>query len=591
MRPRFPRASSARRAASVSRAVAGVGLVCALMWAGVWAGPALAHKGATPAQSPALPPAPAADAIAPKPAPKLLVAIAVDQFSADLYAQYRADFTGGLARLAQGAVFPSAYQSHAATETCPGHSTLLTGDHPARTGIIANNWYDFGAGRADKRIYCAEDEANPASSATDPVVSAVHLKVPTLGEWMKRQWPASRNVAVSAKDRAVMMMGGHLIDEAYWWRARGFTSLQNRTLAPAALDENANVLALVAKGAPALAVPDWCRARDRAVAAGDTSVGAGRFRLAADQFDDYRVSPRIDAATLDLAARLVRDMKLGGGAAPDMLSISLSATDYIGHAYGTQGLEMCIQMHELDQKLGAFFARLDAAGIDYAVVLSADHGGIDIAERMAEQGAPGAMRVDKALSAKALSAAIAARLGIAHAGPIIVAEGSFGDYWVAHDLAPEVRGQVIAALVAAFKAHPQVAGVFTKAQIAAHALPSGNPQDWSMLDRARASFDAERSGDVYMMLGRAVSPIAEAHAGYTATHGSPYDYDRRVPLLFWRRAVAGFGVAGFEQAQPVETVDIAPTLAALIGLNVGEGAFDGRCLDIDGGAANSCSPR
>jgi hypothetical protein len=130
------------------------------------------HPHSTPvAQS-----APAPEPTAP---PKLVVAISIDQFSADLFAQYRQHFTGGFARLTQGAVFPSAFQSHAATETCPGHSTLLTGAHPSRTGIIANNWFDLDAKRADKRVYCAEDEKDPQSSVEDPVVSAVHLRVPT----------------------------------------------------------------------------------------------------------------------------------------------------------------------------------------------------------------------------------------------------------------------------------------------------------------------------------------------------------------------------------------------------------------------------
>src|SRR6266576_4229270 len=77
--------------------------------------------------------------------PKLLVVISVDQFSADLFDEYRPQFTGGFVRLASGTVFRNGYQSHAATETCPGHSTILTGDHPARTGIIANDWGDAKA--------------------------------------------------------------------------------------------------------------------------------------------------------------------------------------------------------------------------------------------------------------------------------------------------------------------------------------------------------------------------------------------------------------------------------------------------------------
>ena len=99
-------------------------------------------------------------------APKLLVVIAVDQFSANLWDEYRPHWTGGFAKLAQGAVFHNGYQSHANTETCPGHSTILTGDHPARTGIITNTWIDQSVPRSDKDVYCAEDERMPGSGSS-----------------------------------------------------------------------------------------------------------------------------------------------------------------------------------------------------------------------------------------------------------------------------------------------------------------------------------------------------------------------------------------------------------------------------------------
>jgi len=540
----------------------------------------------------------AAPAAAPRPAPRLLVAIAVDQFAADLFAQYRQHFTGGFARLEQGAVFPSAFQSHAATETCPGHSTILTGVHPARTGIIANNWYDLTLTREDKKVYCAENEADPNSTPKDPVVSAIHLRVPTLGERMKAAWPEARNVAVSGKDRAVMMMGGHDIDAAYWFHGRGFETLSGRTLAPEALAENAAIIATMKRSAPAMAVPEWCAVRARPLRAGAVEIGTGGFALEADQFDQFRVSPRLDAATLDLAANLAADMKLGKGKAPDMLAVSLSATDYIGHAYGSQGLEMCVQMARLDAALGAFLTRLDALGVDYAVVLTADHGGIDVPERLAQQALPGAMRADMALTPGVLGQAIAHELDLrdfiaapippgAEASPtprLIQGEGPSGDLYVSRDLPADVRTRAIGALLTRLRANPEVAVAMTRDELAQLPSPTGSPQDWSLRDRARASFDAERSGDVVVLLKRAVVGIVTPAPGYTATHGSPWDYDRRVPLLFWRR-----GVPGFEQPAPVETVDIAPTLAALIGLPVPAGAFDGRCLDIDGGPANICA--
>src|SRR5438132_6555388 len=97
--------------------------------------------------------------------PKLLVVISVDQFSANLFDEYRPQFTGGLARLAGGTVFRNGYQSHAATETCPGHSTILTGDHPSRTGIVGNTWIDQSVSRSDVTVYCVEDERQPGTSS------------------------------------------------------------------------------------------------------------------------------------------------------------------------------------------------------------------------------------------------------------------------------------------------------------------------------------------------------------------------------------------------------------------------------------------
>lgn len=532
----------------------------------------------------AAPPRSTIAAPAPQGPPRLIVAISVDQFSADLFAQYRQHYTRGLGRLLTGGVFPSGFQSHAATETCPGHSTLLTGAHPSRTGIIANTWFEPDGPRGEKPIYCAEDDRDPASSPKNPVVSAYHLKVPTLGEYMKRADPATRNVAVSAKDRAVVMMGGHAIDAGYWWKDGGFVALPGRSLSPAVEAQNAAMAALLKAGGPAFAVPAWCGATDHAVGVGKGSVGTGRFALEPGKGDALRASPRMDAATVDLANRLVDELKLGQGPAPDLLSVSLSATDYVGHSLGTEGVEMCIQMTELDRSIGRLLDHLDAAGIDYAVVLSADHGGLDTPERSDQQAFPRAVRADKALRPGELGKLVSARTGIVTKGPLLLADGPFGDFYISRELTADQRATVAKALVATVKAHPQVTAVFTAAELAATPLPAGNPQDWTLQERARASFDPARSGDVVVLLDRAVTPIPEPMAGmFVATHGSAFDYDRRVPMLFWRK-----GMRGFEQPQPVETVDIAPTLAALVGLKLPEGTFDGRCLDLDAGEGNTC---
>lgn len=236
--------------------------------------------------APALAQQPAPVATAPAPgmenAPKLLVAISIDQFSADLFQEYRNRFTGGFARLLDGGVFPSGYQSHAATETCPGHSTLLTGMRPEHTGIIANNWIDFKSPEANKKIYCVEDETKPGSTASHYDVSDAHLLVPTLGERMKAVNPASRVVSVSGKDRAAVMMGGHKVDQLWWWDGGNamvgddyldnFMSYAGRPT-PAVVKRAQDAVATeIATDQPPLELPDFCGARLRGD--GEAAIGA-----------------------------------------------------------------------------------------------------------------------------------------------------------------------------------------------------------------------------------------------------------------------------------------------------------------------------
>jgi predicted AlkP superfamily pyrophosphatase or phosphodiesterase len=516
--------------------------------------------------------------------PRLIVAISVDQLSADLFAHYRRRFTQGLARLQDGAVFPSGFQSHAATETCPGHSTILTGVRPARSGIIANDWYEPTLARADKHVYCSEDVTNPASTSDRPVVSARNLNARTLGDRLKAANSASKNVAVSYKDRAAVMMGGHAIDAAYWWRPAGFTTFEGLPVSPAAVAASRTALAAIAKGAPAMPVPAWCAPLGRRIDASGNMIGDGRFALERGKAQGFTTSPRMDAAVANLALALVDEFQLGRDAAPDVLSVGLSATDTIGHTLGPGGLEMCIQMAELDKTIGALLAQLDRRRLDYVVVLTADHGGFDVVERQRQQAYPRAVRGDPGLLVGELANHVTTMTGItAPSGPLLYGDGMGGDRYISRLLSPADRAKVSDALVARLKAHPQVAAVFTARELSQAPLPSSSPQDWSLKDRARASFDPQRSGDVVVLLERAVMPIPAGARGYVATHGSPWDYDRRVPIMFWRR-----GLAGFEQPAPIETVDIAPSLAALLRLGSTDGDFDGRCLDLDGGEGNTC---
>jgi predicted AlkP superfamily pyrophosphatase or phosphodiesterase len=527
----------------------------------------------------------AASAAAAAEKPKLIVAISVDQFSADLFAQYRQHFDGGLERLSKGVVFPSGYQSHAATETCPGHSTILTGSRPARTGIIANNWFNFRARPSDFNLYCAEDERVAGSShhTGKYTASPYHLKTPVLGDYMKRADPRSRVAVASGKDRSAMMMGGNGPDQRWWWEGDKF--INPGATPPEVVGEvNRAVADALSEARPARDLPGVCEARSRAIAIRGTSrtVGDGRFARAKGDSTAFKISPDLDQATLDLAAGLRREMRLGEDGSTDLLIIGLSATDYVGHNYGTQGSEMCIQLMALDKALGEFFRKLDQTGIDYAVLLTADHGGHDVPERYNQQAIPDAMRADETMSIEEMNKKLSKALGVP--GPVLFGEYVSGDMYIDPRLSPAQRARALREAVRASAASPKVAKVFTRAQLLAAPPPSGPPDTWSLLDRAKASFDPERSGDFVVFLKPRVTPIYDTK-GYVATHGSPWDYDRRVPILFWRR-----GVVPFEQSLAVETVDILPTLAGLLRIGIPAAAIDGRCLDLDEGPGSTCAP-
>lgn len=539
----------------------------------------------------------AAPSLAQAAPPKLVVAISVDQFSADLFAEWRGKFTGGMKRMTQGVVFPAGYQSHAATETCPGHSTILSGVRPGRAGIAANDWFGMRGEKYDE-IYCVEDEDVAGSTHDDYVVSLKHLSEDwhTLGDRMKAlPGNKTRVFAVSGKDRGATLLAGRKADQTWWydWRTKGFTTYANtdRSGVDAAIPSikfvNARIAQWMAK--PVIApLPAQCASKVRPVAVGKLTIGDGaedgpRTDKPDNTAKDFRPTRALDVATIDIAENMVTASRLGRGAGTDVLAISLSATDYIGHAYGTEGPEMCGQMMSLDARLGRFFAVLDRQNIDYVVALTADHGGFDAPERHDIHAWPEADRAPLSLAAQNISAMLAKQFG--WQGSLVENRTLGGDYWFTPNVPGNRRIEAAAWLKAEVERQfaGKIAAVFTKAEIADIPMPGGNPILWSLAQRARASFVPDRSGDIFVVLLNGQQPMPAGVRGYVATHGSPWDYDRRVPILFWRK-----GMTAFEQPQPVETVDILPTLGGLVGLDVPPDSVDGRCLDLDAGPNSTC---
>jgi len=159
---------------------------------------------------------------------------------------------------------------------------------------------------------------------------------------------------------------------------------------------------------------------------------------------------------------------------------------------------------------------------------------------------------------------------------------NFGDVYVDRSVAMGQRTRVLSAALATYRAHRQVEAVFTNEQLARTPMPTATPDKWSFIERARASFDARRSGDFVVVLKRDITPIADTKGGYVSTHGSVWDYDRRVPIIFWR---PGFAAQTIDL--PVQTIDILPSLAAMMGIAIPAGTIDGNCLPQAPGAACS----
>jgi predicted AlkP superfamily pyrophosphatase or phosphodiesterase len=521
--------------------------------------------------------------------PDLIVLLAVDQFGSLLFDKWRPTFQRGLKRIADGGViYANGYQSHGITETCAGHSTLLTGKHPSGTGIVANEWYNPATG---KQVYCVEDAAysvalNPKERKVGPAL----LATSTFGDWLKEQNPQSRVVVVSGKDRASITMAGRKADGVFWYiDGFGFTTF----VAP---DENAEAkLQPLAKlngriAAEAASVPPWTYANDACRRLeGEIALGKLTWKtklppeLPVEEGKPpgkVRALHIMDPLTLEAARELVAHHKLGKRGQTDLLAIGLSATDFIGHGYGTQGPEMCDQMHRLDAMVGDFLTFLDGYGARVMLVLTGDHGGSDFPERLAQQGDTSARRISPTKLLADANAQVKARLGLAT--DALVSPDHVQFYAVdanGRGLAGSERSAVVRAAMDFFTSHPDVEQAFSLDGLLGHKVTSSAPSDYSLQDRFAQSAMAGRSGDVIVALKSGVSAARALPTRFMMGHTGPYHHDTAVPIVFWWP-----GAKPATRILPVDTTSIAPTLANLAGIRA-PADLDGRCIDIGYGTA------
>ncbi len=499
--------------------------------------------------------------------PSLVVLVAVDQLLPD---RLTADLPGGLGRLMrEGYIYTNTTLDHGITSTCPGHVAMATGVNPSTAGISGNSYIDPTDWR---ERYCVDnDKAAQAVLGGSGNRSPEAMRASTLGDWLKQASPRSRVFSVAAKDRAAITLGGHQADGAYWFdRSQNrFTSSRYYVDTLPAYVQSFNGTDFFVDGFGGGIPETWAHAPGTTRPDDFPGESQSRSRVSghplntgelAERAGNIYFSPWIDSATLTLAKRILVEEKLGKGETTDMLAVSFSATDTVGHLYGPYSAESEDTLARLDAGLGDLLEFLDAelGSEAYLLALSSDHGVLPLPEwlQMNNQQTcpvtPG--RLDMATFGFWTYWHIYWKHTLPWGKPSRLVDFSPGQATVNRQYAQELGitvDAVVASMEAYFEAQPGIAEAWTQAEIL-----NGKS---AMARLYRHSLVPGKSGDLLIEIEEGCLLWFEEGT----THGSPHRYDRQVPLVFF-----GKGIAPGQSDAPVHTIDLAPTLAQLLQLKV-----------------------
>ncbi len=500
------------------------------------------------------------------PAPKLAVLIVVDQMRADYVNRFRGDWSAGLKRLLErGAWFSRAAYPYLTTVTCAGHATIATGAFPPAHGIFQNAWYD----RAERRSVPCTDDAQAAAIGYDgrpqSANSGHRLLLPTFADEMRSQ-RAAHVVTLSLKDRSAIMLAGHGGDAVTWlgdtfdgWETSSAFSPGPVPAVKAFVDNHpidADYGRTWAHLLPDARYPETDAGLGEAPPKGWTASFPHVLKGNGTPDADFRVqwarSPFADAYLAHFAEALVESTSLGRHEGTDVLGISFSSPDLVGHAFGPASQEVRDIYAQLDRAIGGLLDRLDTlvGRNQYIVGLSADHGVSPIPEQTISAGR------DAGRLAWTNLTGIIERAAQESAGPgAYVARVTGNDIYFEPGMYDKLRasGAALQAVTRALQAEPGIARVF-----AADDLRSGATSTDRLQRAAALSYVPGRSGDMIVVprLGWIFSPTGTTHA--TASPD-----DQRVPIVFM-----GPGVKAGEYREDATPADIAPTLAALCGITM-----------------------
>jgi predicted AlkP superfamily pyrophosphatase or phosphodiesterase len=537
-----------------------------------------------------------------EPTPRLVLQITVDQLRGDLPGRFIKNMGEGGFRylMNQGVWYANAHHTHANTETIVGHSTLATGADPATHGMVGNVWLDRQTG---KLIYNIEDpryriltpgadvnkatEIDPTQklASTDGRSPAAILGSTFSDELAIHTAGRAKIFGVSIKDRGAVSMAGHA-GKAFWFskasgefvtssyyydRYPGWVDKWNQQKLPGAYSDKSWEL-LHDKSSYLFGDADdkpW-----EIDLAGYGRVFPHPYGPATGKYFTTRLtlSPAGDDLTLDFAKTLIDAEQLGQHEVADYLSISFSSTDYVGHLFGPSSLEAEDNLLRLDRTLADLFAYVDKrVGLqNVLIVLSADHGapeapgylntfGID-----AKYVTPAKWDKEPAIRALKQKFGIGKELIQAYSQPYV---------YLNRDVIREKHLDQAIVEKAVVEELMKFEGVALA--VSSTALSEGNLPNTPLVQSVLRNFNPQRSGDIFVVFQQ--HSFINDFDGMTVavTHGSPWRYDTFVPVVF-----AGGKLTGQRVYRPIETVDVAPTLAAIVGAKPPSGSRSGPLLEV-----------
>lgn len=489
----------------------------------------------------------------PTPRPKLVLFIAVDQFRYDYLSRFRTEYTGGLKTLLQrGAVFADANLEHYPTVTAIGHSTMLSGATPSVSGIIGNDWFDRKSG---KQITSVSDENTKLLGGADKAGSSPHrMLVSTIGDELKRAGlPKPKVFGISLKDRSAILPAGRMADGAFWFSDDTGELVSStyyyKELPAWAAAFNAE------KHADQLAGRVWL-----------SSTNGGKERRLVEKpgpmlYSGVFASPYGNDILELFAERAIKEEKLGQRGTTDLLSVSFSSNDAIGHAFGPDSEEAHTVSLNVDKAIGRLLDAIDKQiGLDNVLIaMTADHAVSPSQEVLIDQKMPGG-RI-KGNFFQPILDALTQKYG---QGKWLLSTAGSSPYLNYELIASKKLDLAEVRRVAeqAINTAPHVARVYTWDEMTNGRYPIDRFDE-----RVMRGFHAQRSGDLEIVL----DPYW-IRGSTVATHGSPFNYDSHIPLIFM-----GKGVKPGRYYQHAALNDLAPTLAAILDIEIPSGSV-GRIL-------------